>query len=138
MSPDTDRIPVPTNGHHPPLAADLAPAVAGGVAPASAPDADRSDAEIKVAAGPSVEINVTPTQLARQIDVPPNRICQIIQGKRAISGDTALRLARWFGTRPERWLKLQVAYEIRLAERSSGPSIRRSPTRTRFGPANRA
>jgi addiction module HigA family antidote len=86
----------------------------------------------KILAEELAAVGVTPTELARQIDVPPNRICQIVQGKRAISGDTALRLARWFGTRPERWLKLQVAYEIKLAERSSGPAIRRLPTRTRL------
>lgn len=76
-------------------------------------------------------LGVTPTEFARQIDVPPNRISQIIHGKRAISGDTALRLAHWFGTAPEQWLSLQVAYEVRLAERSSGCAIRRLPTRVR-------
>lgn len=74
-------------------------------------------------------LGVTATELARQIDVPPNRISQIINGKRAISGDTALRLAHWFGTRPEQWLNLQVAYDVGLAERSCGPAIRRLPTR---------
>ena len=82
MSPDTDRIPVPTNGHHPPLAADLAPAVAGGVAPASAPDADRSDAEIKVAAGPSVEINVTPTQLAVGLGIVAGLVLLVLGRRR--------------------------------------------------------
>lgn len=83
----------------------------------------------KVLAEELAAIGVTPTELARQIAVPPNRISQIIRGKRAISGDTALRLAHWFGTRPELWLNLQSAYEVRCAERASGSSIRRLPTR---------
>lgn len=83
----------------------------------------------KVLAEELAAIGVTPTELARQIAVPPNRISQIIRGKRAISGDTALRLAHWFGTGPELWLNLQSAYEVRCAERASGSSIRRLPTR---------
>lgn len=86
----------------------------------------------KVLADKLEALGITPTELARQIDVPPNRISQIINGKRAISGDTALRLAHWFGTTPEQWLNLQVAYEVRLAERSCGPAIRRLPTRARI------
>lgn len=83
----------------------------------------------KVLAEELSAIGVAPTELARQIAVPPNRISQIIHGKRSISGDTALRLAHWFGTRPELWLNLQTAYEVRCAERVSGPAIRRLPTR---------
>ena len=55
------------------------------------------------------ETAVTPTELARQLKVPANRIRQIIQGKRAISGDTALRLGHWFGTSAQFWLNLQSA-----------------------------
>src|SRR5712691_7258779 len=75
------------------------------------------------------EIGVSPTELARQLKVPPNRITQIIQGKRSITGDTALRLAHWFKTSPEFWLNLQSARDIRLAQRQLGGTIRRLPTR---------
>ncbi len=50
------------------------------------------------------EIGVTPTELSRQLAVPPNRITQIINGKRSITGDTALRLGHWFGISPQFWL----------------------------------
>ena len=66
------------------------------------------------------ELGVTPTEFARQINVPPNRISQIIGGKRAVTGDTALRLGHWFGTEPQFWLNLQSAYEIRIAEERLG------------------
>lgn len=62
-----------------------------------------------------VELNITATELARTIQVPPNRITQIISGKRSISADTALRLGKWFGTGPRLWLNLQQAYELDLA-----------------------
>ena len=62
-----------------------------------------------------VELNITATELARAIQVPPNRITQIIAGKRTISADTALRLGKWFGTGPRLWLNLQQAYELDLA-----------------------
>ena len=75
------------------------------------------------------EIGVSPTELARQLAVPANRISQIIQGKRAISGDTALRLGHWFGMSPQFWLNLQSAYELRVAESVSGAEIRKLPTR---------
>jgi addiction module HigA family antidote len=74
-------------------------------------------------------LKVTPTELARQLKVPANRITQIIQGKRAITGDTALRLAHWFGSSPELWLNLQTQYEIRLAEKTAGKQIARLPRR---------
>jgi addiction module HigA family antidote len=61
------------------------------------------------------EIAVTPTELARQLRVPANRIAQIIQGERSITGDTALRLGHWFGTSAQFWLNLQSAYDIRVA-----------------------
>ena len=68
-------------------------------------------------------ICITPTELARQIRVPANRITQIIQGKRAITGDTALRLARWFGNSPQYWMNLQANYELRLAMQQSKSEI---------------
>ena len=71
---------------------------------------------------------MTPTELARQLRVPANRITQIVQGKRAITGDTALHLGHWFGTSAEMWLNLQKLYELRLAEQKFGAAIRRLPT----------
>ena len=61
------------------------------------------------------ELNIAAAGLARAIQVPPNRITQIIAGKRSISADTALRLGKWFGTGPRLWLNLQQAYELDLA-----------------------
>lgn len=74
------------------------------------------------------ERNITPTALARQIDVPPNRIGQIIAGKRSVTGDTALRLGRWFGTDPQFWLNLQAHYDLVIADRKAGEAISRLPT----------
>ena len=76
-----------------------------------------------------VELNISASALARQINVPPNRISQIIQGKRAITGDTALRLGHWFGTSPQFWLNLQSQFDLRLAEVESGKEVKRLPTR---------
>jgi addiction module HigA family antidote len=75
------------------------------------------------------EISITPTELARQLRVPANRITQIVQGKRAITGDTALRLGHWFGTSAQFWLNLQGAYDIRVAEAAAGREIARLPKR---------
>jgi len=75
------------------------------------------------------ELGITPTELARQLSVPPNRIGQIIQGKRSITGDTALRLAHWFGTDPQFWLNLQSTYEIDLAVEQVGAEIKKLPTK---------
>ena len=74
-------------------------------------------------------LGVTPTELSRQLAVPPNRITQIIQGKRSITGDTALRLGHWFKTSPQFWLNLQAAYDIRMAQEQTGSEIARLPTR---------
>jgi addiction module HigA family antidote len=87
------------------------------------------------------ELGITPTEFARQIDVPPNRISQIIAGKRAVTGDTALRFGHWFGTEPQFWLNLQSAYEIRIAKEKAGREIARLPVRAsaaRSGAPNRA
>lgn len=72
-------------------------------------------------------LGVSPTELARQLKVPANRITNIINGKRSVSADTALRLGHWFGTSAEFWLNLQQAYELRLAEQENGAAIRRLP-----------
>ena len=74
------------------------------------------------------ELGLSASALARQLKVPPNRITAILNGRRAISGDTALRLAHFLGTTPEFWLNLQSLYEIRLARKKAGPSIRTLPT----------
>ena len=76
-----------------------------------------------------VEIAVTPSELARQLRVPANRITQIVHGKRSITGDTALRLGHWFGTSAQFWLNLQSAYDIRVSEKITGAQIRRLPKR---------
>ena len=69
-------------------------------------------------------LDMTPTQLATALKVPPNRIYQLLAGKRALTADTALRLSQWFGTSAELWLNLQKLYELRVAERETGDEIR--------------
>lgn len=75
------------------------------------------------------ELGVSPTEFARQIDVPPNRISQIIAGKRSITGDTALRFGHWFGTDPQFWLNLQAQFDLVIADQQTGEAIRHLPTR---------
>src|SRR5258708_34389196 len=69
------------------------------------------------------ELEITPTELSRQLSVPPNRISQIIQGKRAITGDTALRLGHWFQTSAQFWLNLQSSYDLRSSTHHTGPQL---------------
>jgi addiction module HigA family antidote len=69
-------------------------------------------------------LDISAAELARQLKVPTNRITSILNGQRSITGDTALRLAHFFGTTPEFWLNLQSLYELRVAEQKSGKSIR--------------
>lgn len=66
--------------------------------------------------------------LARQIRVPTNRITGILNGRRAVTGDTALRLGHFFSTSPEFWMNLQKLYELRVAERKAAKSIESLPT----------
>jgi addiction module HigA family antidote len=73
-------------------------------------------------------LDMSAAELARQLDVPTNRITQILNGTRAITGDTALRLAHFFGTSAEFWLNLQSLYELRLAQEKAGKSIKALPT----------
>ncbi len=80
------------------------------------------------------ELGITPTEFARQIGVPPNRVSRIINAKRAITGDTALRLGHWFGVEPEFWLNLQAHFELARAVGRSGDDIRRLPTREGLPP----
>lgn len=67
--------------------------------------------------------DVSQNRLARDIDVPVSRIAGIIKGDRAITADTALRLARFFGTSPEMWLGLQADHDLRIARRAKGEEI---------------
>jgi addiction module HigA family antidote len=73
------------------------------------------------------ELGMSAAELARKLDVPTNRITGILNGQRAITGDTALRLAHFFGTRAEFWLNLQSLYELRLAQAKAGKDIRKLP-----------
>ena len=75
-----------------------------------------------------VEFGVTPTAFARQIAVPPNRVSQIVAGKRAVTGDTALRFGHWFGVDPQFWLNLQSQFDLASADALAGASIRELPT----------
>lgn len=74
-------------------------------------------------------LGVTPTEFARQIEVPPNRVSQIIGGKRSITGDTALRFGHWFGTDPQVWLNLESQFDLARAASETGEAIRLLPTR---------
>lgn len=74
------------------------------------------------------ELGVTPTEFARQIDVVPNRVSQIITGKRSITGDTALRFGHWFGNSPQFWLNLQAQFDLAVADKETGEKIKKLPT----------
>ena len=74
------------------------------------------------------ESGVSPTELARQIDVPPNRIGQIIAGKRSVTADTALRFGHWFGVEAQFWLNLQTQFDLIVAEQTSGAAIQNLPS----------
>jgi antitoxin HigA-1 len=72
-------------------------------------------------------LNMSASEMARQLKVPTNRITHILNGRRAVTGDTALRLGHFFGTSAEFWLNLQKLYELRIAELESGADIRNLP-----------
>jgi addiction module HigA family antidote len=76
------------------------------------------------------ELGISAAELARQLDVPVNRVTGILNGQRGITADTALRLGHWFGTSPEFWLNLQKLYELRVAQKQVGARVKRLPTRT--------
>ena len=69
-------------------------------------------------------LGLTPHALALALRVAPNRITAILAGQRAVTAESALRLARHFGTSPGFWLNLQKSYELELAEREAGARIR--------------
>ena len=72
-------------------------------------------------------LEMSAAELARKIAVPTNRVTQILNGTRSITGDTALRLAHFFGTSPQFWLNLQTLYDVRIAEQKAGKAIRHLP-----------
>jgi addiction module HigA family antidote len=73
-------------------------------------------------------LTMSAAELARRLKVPTNRVTGILNGQRAITGDTALRLAHFFGTSAEFWLNLQALFELRLAEAKAGKAIKKLPT----------
>ena len=74
------------------------------------------------------ELGMSAAELARRIKVPTNRVTLVLNGQRAITGDTALRLGHFFGTSAEFWLNLQKLFELRVAERESGKAVNALPT----------
>lgn len=72
-------------------------------------------------------LKMSAAELARKIHVPTNRVTQILNGRRAITGDTALRLAHFFGTSAQFWLNLQSLYELRRAQQKAGKAIEKLP-----------
>ena len=83
------------------------------------------------------ELGMSAAELGRQLDVSTNRITGILNGQRGITGDSALRLAHFFGTSPGFWLNLQNLYELRIAAQKAGPVIRRLPRLQERGKYNR-
>jgi len=81
-------------------------------------------------------LDMSAAELARKIDVPTNRVTQILHGTRAVTGDTALRLAHFFGTSAQFWLNLQSLYDLRLAQEKSGKSIKGLPRLKRREPVH--
>lgn len=73
-------------------------------------------------------LKIKAAELARLINVPRNRVTLILNGRRAITGDTALRLAHFFGTNAELWLALQSLHDLRVAEAKTGKVIQQLPT----------
>lgn len=74
------------------------------------------------------DLDMSAAELGRQLKVPANRITEILNKQRAITGDTALRLGHFFGTSPEYWVNLQATYDLRLAEERIGDNIKSLPT----------
>ncbi len=72
-------------------------------------------------------LGISANQLAKDLGIPTNRLTEIIRGNRGISGDTALRLGRWFGTGPDIWMNLQKNYELRVAAENIGDALQQIP-----------
>jgi antitoxin HigA-1 len=79
-------------------------------------------------------LDMSAAELARKLRVPTNRVTQILNGSRSVTGDTALRLGHFFGTSAQFWLNLQSLYELRLAQEKAGKSIKSLPTLKRQDP----
>jgi len=75
------------------------------------------------------EIGLTAKKLADVIEVPPNRLYQLLAGKRNVTADTALRLSQYFGMSADFWMNLQSAYELDLARSQNGKAIQKIPRR---------
>jgi antitoxin HigA-1 len=75
-------------------------------------------------------LGLSSAELARTLDVPANRISQIIAGKRSITADTALRLGRYFGSSADLWMNLQKIYDLDLAAKTLGKAINKIPRRS--------
>jgi addiction module HigA family antidote len=73
-----------------------------------------------------IELDLSANALAKALGVPANRITAILNEQRSITGDTALRLAKYFDTTPEFWMNLQAAYEVKRAIQESGREIERT------------
>ena len=71
------------------------------------------------------DAGLSANQLAKALNIPQNRLTEIIRGRRGISADTAIRLSAWQGTSPQYWMNLQKNYELDLAEAKSGDQIRK-------------
>lgn len=93
------------------------------------PAYDRTVHPGAILAGELEELEITPTELARQIGVPANRVSQIIAGERSVTGDTALRLGHWFGMEPQFWINLQSQHDLAVARRELGDALQALPTR---------
>jgi antitoxin HigA-1 len=83
------------------------------------------------------ELRMSASDLARQIQVPADRLAEVIAGKRPISAETAVLLGHWFGMSPVFWLNLQSIYDLRIAERALSKTLPKLPTRKREGVATR-
>ena len=81
-------------------------------------------------------LDMSAAELARKMGVPTNRVTQILNGTRGITGDTALRLGHFFGTSAQFWLNLQSLYDLRLAEERAGKSIKGLPRLKRREPVH--
>jgi len=81
-------------------------------------------------------LEMSAAELARKIGVPTNRVTQILNGTRSVTGDTALRLGHFFGSSAQFWLNLQSLYDLRLAQEKAGKSIKALPTLKRSEPVH--
>ena len=81
-------------------------------------------------------LEMSAAELARRIDVSTNSVTQILKGTRSITGDTALRLAHFFGTSAQFWMNLQSLYDLRIAQKKAGKSINALPRLKRHQPVH--